>query len=218
MPLLLLTRPEPAARRFAAEAAGLGLDVVISPILRIVGLPHDATRIAAATGLVFTSENGVAFAGPGRGRPALCVGPRTAAAAQAAGYEAVAGPGDAARLLPMLQDLGPGWVHPHGRHVAKVLPVEGIAVYDQIAQPLNAEARAHLAGAEPICLPLFSPRSARLLSQEAEAARAPLWLAPISLAAAKAWQGPAARQVLAETPDAAGILGALGALLRSEHS
>lgn len=217
-PLLLLTRPEPASHRFAAEAAGLGLEVVISPILRIVPVAHDAARLAAAEGLVFTSENAVPFAGEGRGRPAICVGPRSAEVARAAGFDAVAGPGDAARLMPMLHDLGAGWLHPHGVHIAKKLPVAGMAVYDQLPVALNEQARAALGGARPVLLPLFSPRSARLLAEEAQTARAPLWVAPISAAAWENWAAAAARHAVAPTPDAPGILHALREMLAVEQS
>lgn len=217
-PLLLLTRPEHAARRFADEAAHLGLEVLISPVLRIVPLDHDRVRLAGARGLVFTSENAVRFAGPGQGRPAICVGPRSARVAQEAGFDAVAGPGDAARLEPMLRDLGPGWLHPHGRHIAKRLPVPGMAVYDQVAQPLSDAALAALAGTRPIALPLFSPRTARILSAQMAGVTAPLWLVAISAAAEQAWRGDIgrdhiARLAVAPTPDAPGTLRGLAEVL-----
>ncbi|MBT0778979.1 uroporphyrinogen-III synthase [Paracoccus sp. pheM1] len=217
-PILLLTRPEPASRRFAAGLAHLGLEVLISPVLRIRPVAHDAARLAAARGLVFTSVNAVPAAGAGRGRPAICVGPATAEAARAAGFDVTEGPGDAARMLPLIKGLGQGWLHPHGAHVAKELPVPDMVVYDQLPEPLNAAALAALAGARPVILPLFSPRSARLLSGRAAGARAPLWLAPISAAAQQAWQGPAARSVPAPTPDAEGVLCAVERLLATEQS
>ncbi len=216
LPLLLLTRPEPAARRFAAGVAHLGLPVVISPVLTILPVAHDADRLAGARGLVFTSVHAVPAAGPGGGRPAICVGPATAEAARAAGFRVTEGPGDAARMLPLLDGLGAGWLHPHGTHVAKVLPVPGMVVYDQLPQPLTAEARAALAGRAPVILPLFSPRSARVLADQAEGARAPLWLAPISAAARAAWPLTPARVALAPTPDAPGVLAAIEMLLSPE--
>lgn len=226
-PLLLLTRPEHASRRFAEEAAYLGLEVMISPVLRIVPLDHDRERLAQAEGLVFTSENAVPFAGPGRGRRAICVGPRSAKVAQEAGFNALAGPGDADRLEPMLRDLGPGWMHPHGRHIAKALPVPGMAVYDQIAQPLSHAALAALASARTIVLPLFSPRSARIVAEQVGAAAAlstaPLWLVPISAAAERAWCDVAgrvhvARLAVAPTPDAPGVLHGLAELVLEPYS
>ena len=218
MPLLLLTRPEPASRRFARQAEALGAEVVISPILRIEALPHDGAALADAPGLVFTSENAVPFAGPGRGRPAICVGPHSAAVARAAGFDAITGPGDAIRLEPMLKDLPPGWLHPHGRHIARALPVEGVAVYDQQPVALNDRARAALAGGGPVMVPLFSPRSARLLSAQVQGARAALWVVPISAAAAGAWDGPAARMAVAPTPDAEGMLAGLAQVMAAQHS
>lgn len=218
MPLLLLTRPEPASRRFAVQAAHLGLRVVISPVLQITPVPHDAQRLADAKALVFTSENAVPFAGPGRGRRAICVGPHTAAIAVAAGFDAIAGPGDAIRLEPMLRDLGPDWLHPHGIHIARAMPVPGMAVYDQLPVPLNAAALAALAGHQPVVLPLFSPRSARILSEQAAQARAPLWVVPISQAASDAWRAGAARLSIAPTPDAPGILTGMDQILAQEQS
>lgn len=217
-PTLLLTRPEPAARRFAAAVAHLGLPVLISPVLRIAPVAHDAGRLQEARGLVFTSVHAVPAAGPGRGRPAICVGPATARAARAAGFAVTEGPGDAARMMPLLRDLGAGWLHPHGAHVAKVLPVPGMVVYDQLPQDLTPAARAVLDRAGPVILPLFSPRSARVLAAQAARARAALWLAPISPAAAAAWDAPFARVAVALAPDAGGVQAAIESLLGAEQS
>ena len=172
-PSLLLTRPEDASRRFAAGLAHLGLTVVISPVLRIVPVTHDAAALSAAAGLVFTSVHAVPAAGPGRGRPAICVGPATGQAARAAGFAVTEGPGDAARMMPLLTGLGTGWIHPHGAHIAKELPVPGMVVYDQQPLPPSVQAEALLAGAGPVILPVFSPRSSRLVSDWARGASAP---------------------------------------------
>ena len=218
LPLLLLTRPEPASRRFAAQAAHLGLPVIVAPVLRIVAVAHDVGRLQAARGLVFTSAHAVPAAGPGRCRPAICVGPATAEAARAAGYDVTEGPGDALRMMPLLDELDEGWLHPHGAHVGKRLPVPGMVVYDQLPQPLGAAAHDALAGAGPVILPLFSPRSARLLSDRLDGARAALWLVPISPAAADQWQRPYARMIVADQPDATGILRGIEALLGRRES
>ncbi|MTH78980.1 uroporphyrinogen-III synthase [Paracoccus aestuariivivens] len=215
-PSLLLTRPEDASRRFAAGLAHLHLPVVISPVLRIVPVAHDKAGIAAATGLVFTSVNAVPAAGAGRGRPAICVGPATAEAARKAGFSVTEGPGDAARMLPLLAGLGPGWLHPHGRHIAKDLPVSGIVVYDQLPELPSPQAVELLAGAAPVIVPIFSPRSAALVSDWVRAARAPLWLATISAAAQAAWRHEPARSVIALTPDAAGMRVAVESLAAEE--
>jgi uroporphyrinogen-III synthase len=218
MPTLLLTRPEPGARRFVADVAHLGLPVVVSPVLRIVPVAHDPARLGAAKGLVFTSVHAVPAAGAGRGRPAICVGPATARLAHAAGFAVTEGPGDAARMLPLLDGLGQGWLHVRGAHVARTLPVPAVVVYDQLPQDLSPAARAVLDGPGPVILPLFSPRSARLLAAQVGRARAVLWLAPISAATAAAWGVVVARVAVAPHPDAAGVLAAVESLLGSEQS
>ena len=236
--VLLLTRPEPAARRFAAEAVqavGPFAQVVVSPLQRIVplaplpDLPWDAA-------LAFTSENGVAMAaallagaGTGGRRRAYCVGARTAEAAAAAGFEARAAEGCAETLLAaILADPPPGpVVHVAGRHqrgdLAERLRAAGlqatrVTAYDQQAADLSDTARAALAGERPVVAPLFSPRSATLLAERLPAPpNAPLLLACLSPAVAKAWTGPRpAATRIAERPSAADLCDALRALLSAD--
>ncbi|TRW99508.1 uroporphyrinogen-III synthase [Paracoccus sp. M683] len=210
---VLLTRPQPDSERFAALLPE-DVPVVISPILRIQPVLHDADRLARAPGLVFTSAHAVGSAGPGRGRPALCVGPRTAALARQAGFEVTEGSGDAQGLLPLIAAADLPLIHPHGRHVAQVLPVEGMVVYDQLPVPLSDHALRLLAGPAPVVVPLFSPRSARLLSLALPPVlAAPLRLAPISESALSEWLGPLALSRLAGRPDAEGVRNAVIHLL-----
>lgn len=215
-PTLLLTRPEPDSRRFAALLPELR--AVISPILRIVAVEHDAARLAQAQGLVFTSGHAVASAGPGRGRLAICVGSRTGEIAQAAGFRVQSGNGFAESLLPLIAAAPVPLVHPHGRHLAKRLPVPGMVVYDQQALPLNRDARALLGGEGPVILPLFSPRSARLLAAECREAHAPLWVVAISPAAMAGFHAPAARSGVAASPDIQAMAQAARGLLPAEQS
>lgn len=213
---VLLTRPEADSRRFAATLPGL--PVVISPVLRIVAVAHDAARLAAAPGLVFTSAHAVAAAGAGRGRLALCVGPRTAALARAAGFRVEEGKtGEARGLLPLIAASPVPLIHPHGRHLARDLPVEGMVVYDQLPQDLSDPALRLLAGGVPAILPLFSPRSARLLAKAVgQAPKAPVWLVAISESARAEWVLPAARSVVAARPDAEGMRKAVASLVSPE--
>ena len=141
------------------------------------------------------------------------------AAAREAGFAAIEGPGDAAGLTPMLTGLDNGWLHLRGTRVAAELPVPGIVVYDQQALTLSAEAVAVLAGAAPVVLPLFSPRSAALAATAA-VGTAPLWIVPISAAAGAAWDrarpGHAPRlagRLTAARPDAAAIRDAVARLV-----
>ncbi|WP_299841086.1 uroporphyrinogen-III synthase [uncultured Paracoccus sp.] len=217
-PTVLLTRPEADSRRFAGGLPP-GLPVVISPILRIVPVAHDAARLASAPGLVFTSAHAVATAGPGQGRLALCVGPRTAALARAAGFQVQEGAtGEAGGLLPLIAASPVPLIHPQGRHLARELPVEGMVVYDQWSQPLSDAAQGLLADAAPVILPLFSPRSARLLSDAVEnSVKAPILLAAISESARAGWGHPAERSRIAARPDADGVIKAIRSLLSPEQ-
>ena len=107
---LLMTRPEPAARRFVVELlaalppslAGT-LRPVYAPLMRIDPLPV-ADLPGDPGGVIFTSANGVACAGIDAGPPAYCVGARTAAAARAAGWDVRLTCPDAAALVTALAD------------------------------------------------------------------------------------------------------------------
>ncbi|MBF9042716.1 uroporphyrinogen-III synthase [Rhodobacterales bacterium HKCCE4037] len=176
-PTLLLTRPRAASERFAE---GLdGFDVVIAPLMEIVGTGEPITLDGIA-GVILTSENAVPFL-PRAALPAYCVGPRTADAARAAGFDAdVLGP-DADGLVAELSRRAPRGplLHVHGRHTRGEvegrlrkagLEAHGIAVYDQRAVP--PDDAFHEAMRQPqVIVPLFSPRSAMLF---AEAVSCPL--------------------------------------------
>ncbi|MDO5613369.1 MAG: uroporphyrinogen-III synthase [Paracoccus sp. (in: a-proteobacteria)] len=222
LPTILLSRPRADSDRFAARLAGdpalAPLPVLIAPLLRIEPVPHDPALLAQADALLFTSAHAVPSAGAGRGRRAWCVGGHTAAAARAAGFDVVEGPGDAAGLAPMIAPVVADLIHPRGRHIARDLGARGVVVYDQVPQAPPPQALDLLAGQAPVILPLFSPRSARLAADMAAGARAPLWIAPISEAARAAWQGPAARCETAASPDAKGIHEAIRRLIAPEQS
>ncbi|WP_410217124.1 uroporphyrinogen-III synthase [Paracoccus sp. (in: a-proteobacteria)] len=215
-PTLLLTRPEEDSLRLAASFPGW--PVIISPVLRIVPVDHDRSVLERAQGLVFTSAHAVGPAGPGRGRPALCVGGRTAQAAHEAGYAVMQGNGFAESLLPLIAASPVPLLHPQGQHVAHRLPVPGVVVYDQLPQPLTATAQALLAEKAPVVVPVFSPRSARLLSAQAGQAQAPLWLAAISEAARAAWNAPCAREIVAAEPSVQAMHRAIAQIAEAEQS
>lgn len=214
-PILLMTRPGDDSERTAAR---IGADVIVAPILQIVPVDHDGAALARAPGLVFTSAHAVASAGPGRGRPAICVGERTGQVARDAGFAVIQGAGTADSLVPLIAASPVPLVHPHGRHLAQRLAVPGVVVYDQRPQPLTARARAALMGVRPVVVPVYSPRSARLLAGMAAGARAPLWLVAISDAAAAAWTAPAARRAVADQPSGRAMDAAIRAMLAAEQS
>jgi uroporphyrinogen-III synthase len=214
---ILLSRPERQSREFEALLRKR-LDpcppIVVSPILEIVPLPIVANP--APRFLVLTSVHAAAAlsrAGSLAGLPAYCVGDRTAEAAQAAGAAAISAGGTAAELVALILDIrpeGPG-LYLRGRHAATDIAGEissaGIetheeVAYDQEARPLTAPGRALLAGKGTILVPVFSPRSARLLAEQCRDAAAPIRVVAISRAAAEAWGEPRQIAAVAERPDA----------------
>ena len=179
-PLILLTRPQSQAERFAAALharTGGATEVLIAPLLRIelLALP----QIPDGAALVFTSENGVAAYAAGGGAPgriAYCVGDRTAEAAGQAGVRARSAGGTAEDLIALIVAEAPACplVHLHGRHVRGAVvaslshhgfAITGHAVYDQVALPLPAAARGALLSGQKVLVPLFSPRSAQLFAK-----------------------------------------------------
>ncbi|MCC5961522.1 MAG: uroporphyrinogen-III synthase [Rhodobacteraceae bacterium] len=179
-PCLILTRPRHESARFAHDArqAGWRGAIVCAPLLRIEPLPVPPHVLAGAGSLVVTSQHAVtALARATRRRdwPIWCVGPRTGQAAQAAGFAQVrvAG-GDAVSLRARLIADPPREpvLHLRGNHaamdIAAELRAQGIeaqaqVVYRQEALALPAEAAARFAQGGDLVLPVFSPRSARLL-------------------------------------------------------
>ncbi len=225
-PTLLLTRPQAQSERFATEArARLGAEVpvVISPVLQIEPTGA-AVSLKAIAAVILTSENGaraLAEAADVSGLTAYCVGDRTAATADAAGMTAISAGGSADDLVTLIRAEAPQGrlLFAHGaetrgevreRLTAAGFDIEDVTLYRQLRQPLTPKAQALLASDTPVIAPLFSPRSARILGDAGASASAPLTLIALSQAVAEAWTGPTpARLLVAEKPEAAGILGKL---------
>lgn len=229
---VLLTRPSDRGDRFAADLAARFGDAVVpvsSPMMAPVFLAPDWPD-APYSSLILTSETGVEAAAllrdAGRALPAraICVGDRTAQAAEAAGFAAASAQGDAEALIAMVlegADDGP-FLHLRGRDArgdiaprltAKGRPAHAAVVYAQDPLPLTDRARALLAGDAPVVVPLFSPRSADLLAAQGPFT-APLLVAAISPAAAA--RASALRPDRLETalrPDAAAMMEALALLI-----
>ncbi|MEL6840706.1 MAG: uroporphyrinogen-III synthase [Pseudomonadota bacterium] len=229
-PTLILTRPTQQGQGFAdavlAQWTG-SLDIVQSPLLAVVFGPV-SEDLRTVTDLVFTSANGVAAAkglALPRAQTAWCVGAKTAAAAQAAGFTPVVGPGDAAGLVGAIIKAMPQgrFAHIRGRHargnVSNLLTSAGIScrdivAYDQKACALTEDANARLARDAPVVMPLFSPRTVDILADQAPFT-APIHAAMMSEAVADAARPLHLRSVtIAEQPDEDAMLAATLTLLR----
>ena len=176
MPTLLVTRPIEASERFvnAIRAELPDVQTVISPVIRFEAVACDASNTGQSLILTSAQASKRAAALGFQGATTYCVGAQTTKIAQEAGLHATCFGADVADLVDQLASDPPNepLLYLRGRHVASELVAElskggmNIAeaiVYDQIAQRLTAEAQAALSGKEPVVLPLFSPRSARLI-------------------------------------------------------
>lgn len=232
-PAVLLTRPVAQSQRFAADLqAKLGpLSIIMSSLMAPSFAKVDLEG-RQYTGLVLTSETAaeaarrILAAGQCLPNQAFCVGDRTAKAAQNAGLVPVSAKGDAAALIALIQTHAPRGrlLHLRGADtrgdVARTLTeggivTESVVAYTQIAQPLSPQAVQVLAENYPLILPLFSPRSAKLLVQALpKGSNAPLWIAAISPATAEAAQDlRPLKTVTASRTDAEAMLQAVADLL-----
>ena len=128
---------------------------------------------------------------------------------------------DVLDLLKRRRPEGPG-LYLHGRHVASDLAqaltsagidTSSVTVYDQTPQPMTPEALACLAWTGRVVLPLYSPRSARLLAAEIAGCAARLEVVAMSAQVAEAWPDPAEVAAIAEAPEAAAMEDAIVARL-----
>lgn len=227
-PTLLLTRPRAQSERFAdAFSCRCGAQgIVIAPLMEIVPQTLDMNAVAEAAALIFTSENGVegfVTQCARRDLTAYCVGPRTASAAEREGFEVVQAEGDAEALFALLLAAQPPQplLHVHGTHAAGNLAARlndaGLRtletiVYDQCARPLDPAARALLESPGTVALPLFSPRSARLLLEALAGLTLLAQLRPLAIspAAAEVWaEARPEAPAISARPDAEAMLDAL---------
>ncbi|EIE50131.1 uroporphyrinogen-III synthase [Salipiger aestuarii] len=242
-PILLLTRPDPASRRFLGgiEQRLHGFSTIVSPVIAIQPrgpLPETGD----AVGAVFTSANGVrAWQALGGAPLPLCytVGDATAQAARAAGFAPQSAQGDADALVAMIAADAPQGrlIHLRGAHargdVAARLAQRGLrateaVIYDQPTQELSAQAQQALGGNSPVILPLFSVRSAAQFARTAQIGprRAPLIVAAISAEVAEALGALYVNRLeIPARPDAEhmqdaviGLLKDLGALVKRHKS
>ena len=229
LPILLVTRPEPAARRFleAVRAAGaVPFRPVMAPVMEIRPVPAEVES-GDLTGIILTSAHGAEAAnrvGLPRGLTAWCVGDRTADVARDAGFSPISADGDADDLIALILSQAPigPLLHLRGAHVrgdvAGRLNAAGrisreVVVYDQVEIPLAPEAMAVLMGDVPVALPLFSPRSGTIL-HDAGPFRAPLHVLAISPAVATAVKGLGMQSIwVADAPTGADMVAGTVAML-----
>lgn len=219
---MIMTRPAGSNTRFVdrlSPEVRARLRIIRSPLIEIRG--QDATfEIGPQDASILTSENGVRFAPPGRGRRAYCVGQRTTRAAMSKGWDAVCAGVDADGLVAHLTSIKPSGTlhHISGVHVRGRIPerlqaagltVRQTPVYDQILLPFTQEALACLKQDQLVLVPLFSPRTARHFAASAPRG-ARLFVVAMSDAVAEAWKDSGRSEVVvAAEPTARSMIEAI---------
>ena len=178
---ILISRPYEDAARIAEFVRARGHEAVCASLLSVRSFDGPELTLDGVAAVVATSANGVrAFARRSERRdlPLLAVGPQTADAARAAGFEHIeCADGDAATLAAAV----PNWIKPEegmllhaasadneGRAKA-LLAEEGFAVHVEVlyevveTEKLPDEARDAIANGSLHAVIVFSPRSARVL-------------------------------------------------------
>lgn len=217
---VLVLRPQPGADATAARAAALGLAATVAPLFTTIALPWAAPSPDAYDALMLTSANAVRLGGAQlasyRALPVFAVGEATAAAARAAGFANVrAGDTDIVALLALVAAAGvTRLLHLTGREHRDVghpaLTIHRVPVYAADAEAaLPDPARAALA--EGAVAMLHSPRAAACFAALVDD-RAPIRIAAISAAAARAAGDGWAAVAVADKPNDDALLAAAARL------
>jgi len=229
LPTLLLTRPKAQALPVqTAVQAALGFDVctVFSPVLQIERR-EVAVDLDRYGGVIVTSVHGVATMNL-TGRVAHCVGARTAEAALEIGARQGQVGRDADDLVEQILSTGtPGpLIHLRGEHtrgdIAARLSSAGIetheaVVYAQSPLPLTAPARDLIEGEGVVVLPLYSPRSARLVGQAVDQVGPNVRVIAFSPSVANAFQVETGRMPdVCATPVGTEMVGAIVAAFHAD--
>jgi uroporphyrinogen-III synthase len=192
---VLITRPTRQAQVFAAELEeGFGgpVQTVISPLMEVVDLPVEGS-FDDVSHVVFTSANGVAQTDRlniPKTAIAWGVGAKTTKPAQDIGFETREAEGSNEKIVTLIVAARPvgRMVHIRGAYVAgdvtgalaqQGVICETVVAYDQKETAPSQAALDVLRGENPVIVPLFSPRTAKLFEKIGDF-HAPLHLVVIS--------------------------------------
>ena len=181
---VLLTRPKEDAASLALELRARGHEPIVSPLMEIRFLNGPQISLTGIQAVLATSANGIralARRTSDRNVPVFAVGPQTAAVAQEAGFSEIRDAnGDARNLADAVvqwadPNKGP-LLHVAGREragrLAEALSAAGFSVQSSMlyealeSEGLSLQARDALESRSIDAVMLFSPRSARLFTEQ----------------------------------------------------
>ena len=203
-PVILLSRPRAQAEAFADDLRkrfGEDLRIEISPILEIEFLSPEVTLPVVAA-YVFTSRNAVlAWEASGMAcqGTAYCVGNRTANAAAKIGFSAISAGGDVNALIKLIkkENIQEPLIYPRGENVKVDLKsalaktghsVTDCIVYRQKKVALDPLIESRLRSEKHLIIPVFSPLSAKWLSQSLVSLPSQATVVALSPDIAGAWE------------------------------
>lgn len=214
-----ILRPEPGASRTLERALALGIDAFAVPLFAVEPVAWQAPKAGAFDALLLTSANAVRHAGPALAGlahlPVHAVGPATANAARAAGFDVVTvGTGTISDLVATL-DPGARLLHLAGEDRADLGVASATTVIVYRARAVDSPPGLALIAGQVAMI--HSPRAARRLGElldHAGVARARVAIAAISGAAAAAAGDGWERVEAAREPRDAALLALAGELCK----
>jgi uroporphyrinogen-III synthase len=222
LPTILISRPKPDGEALAAQLACVNANMkcILAPALEIRHLEQPAPERNYDI-LVLTSRHAVAAAAKLHPHArAVCVGDATAHYANELGLNAVSVGANAQALIGHIQTLNiHSALHICGEHqrgdiveqlLASRIQAERHIVYAQRALSFSQPVKAEVHQTPHLLIPLYSPRSAQVISQNLQEYVGKIDLIAISQNCAEAWSGPTPHQVtLASAPNAQAMFAAI---------
>lgn len=187
--LALVTRPREDAQLTAELLRQRGFDVLIEPLMDVVNMPQELPALDGVQGILATSANGVralALATDIRHIPVWAVGDATGRTAKELGFQAVeSAGGDVDKLTWLVMERVPpragALLHVAGTEVAGDLggalsrvgyQVQRAVLYrTRKATSLSTESQQALTGGKVDVVLFYSPRTAQIFTELAEAAK-----------------------------------------------
>lgn len=219
---VLISRPKNDAEvlRRALLAQNKGAHVIVAPAITITFVPFKAHK-DHFDAYILTSKHGVPAAVKSAvADVALCVGDATAEAATQVGLQAISAGGTSRDLVTLAQQSGfSKLLYLRGEHIhgdlekdlnLAGLEVESSIVYRQEACAFSPEVQYELAQLKMICVPVYSARSARIISQNLRSFEGEIIVVAISKVAASGWFGSNPhRIILAQAPNSEAMMAAI---------
>lgn len=224
--ITLISRPMEDAK--ALERALLSMNpstkIILAPALAIVPVAYDLQN-DVFDAIILTSKHAVPAAAKITSMaPVLCVGDTTAQMARSFGLRAVSAAGNAKDLVELVQASGALRVlYLRGAHVQADMEFElslagietkSVVVYRQDACEFSYEVQQSLLAAVDLLVPVYSARSARIVSRNLNGFAGQITLVAISKAAANGWSGPKPHHIAyAESPNFEAMVAAIASQL-----